>query len=50
MQREEKTGMKGTPEGMRVLIANEPLAYREVISAAFKEAATAPRSLYSKTH
>jgi hypothetical protein len=37
VQREEKTGMKGMPEGMRVLIANEPLAYREVISAAFKE-------------
>jgi hypothetical protein len=37
MQREEKTGMKGTPEGMRVLIANEPLAYREVISAALRK-------------
>ena len=37
MQQGENTGMKGTPEGMRVLIANEPLAYREVISAAFKE-------------
>lgn len=29
--------MKHTPEGIRVLVANEPLAYREVISAAFKE-------------
>ena len=29
--------MKDTPENIRVLVANEPLAYREVISAAFKE-------------
>ncbi len=37
MQQGENTGTKGTLEGMRVLMANEPLTYREVISAAFKE-------------
>src|SRR5919205_4556487 len=37
VQHGENIDMKGTPEGRRVLITNEPLAYREVISAAFKE-------------
>ncbi len=37
MQQGENSGMKATLEGMRVLIANELLTYREVISAAFKE-------------
>ena len=37
MQHEENSDMKGTPEGMRVLIANEPFVYREVISAAIKD-------------
>ena len=36
-QQRENTGTKDKPKGMRVLVANEPLAYREVISAAFKE-------------
>ena len=30
-------GTEGTPEVMRVLVANEPFVYREVISAAFQE-------------
>lgn len=29
--------MKNTPKSIHVLVANEPLAYREVISAAFEE-------------
>ena len=33
MQQGENTDIKGSPEGMRLLIANEPLVYREVISA-----------------
>jgi hypothetical protein len=36
-QQGENTGAEGTPEGMCVLVANEPLAYREVISAALKK-------------
>jgi hypothetical protein len=37
MQQGKYTGMKGTPEGMRLLMANEPLVYREVISATLRE-------------
>jgi hypothetical protein len=37
MQQGEKTGVEDTPEGMRLLIANEPLVYREVISAAVEK-------------
>jgi hypothetical protein len=36
-RRSSSSGTKGTPEAMRVLVANEPFVYREVISAAFKE-------------
>src|SRR5918912_2832657 len=37
MQHEENIDVKSTPEGMRLLIANEPFVYREVISAALRE-------------
>jgi hypothetical protein len=35
--RRSSIGTEGTPEVMRVLVANEPFVYREVISAAFQE-------------
>ena len=37
VRRRSSSGTKGTSEVMRVLVANEPFVYREVISAAFKE-------------
>jgi hypothetical protein len=37
IQQHENTAKNGTLEGMCVLVANEPLAYREVISVAFRE-------------
>jgi hypothetical protein len=36
-QQGENTGAEDTPEGMCILVANEPLAYREVISAALRK-------------
>jgi hypothetical protein len=36
-QQGENTSAEGTPEDMCILVANEPLAYREVISAALKK-------------
>jgi hypothetical protein len=35
--RRRSIGKEGTPEVMRVLVANKPFVYREVISAAFQE-------------
>jgi hypothetical protein len=35
--RRRSISTEGTPEVMRVLVANEPFVYREVISAAFQE-------------
>jgi hypothetical protein len=35
--RRRSIGTEGTPEVMRVLVANEPFVYREVISATFQE-------------
>jgi hypothetical protein len=36
-QQHENAAKEGTREGMCVLVANEPLAYREVVSAALRE-------------